>query len=92
VTSSSGRAYAVWKLNHYYARLDDWNDAHGIVTNPFARAAADSAFELHNLSTDPEERRNRADAERETLNQMQAVLDSQREAKRELPRLRNTVG
>ena len=26
----------LWKLNHYYERLDDWDAAHGIATNPFA--------------------------------------------------------
>jgi arylsulfatase A-like enzyme len=81
----------LWKLNHYYERLDDWNEAHGIPKNPFAGPAADPAFELHNLTADPEERRNRADDARETLSQMQAVLDAQRDAKRKLPRLRNPV-
>ncbi len=40
----------------------------------------------------PEERRNRVDDAHETLHQMQAVLDAQRDAKRNLPRLRNPVG
>jgi hypothetical protein len=41
----------LWKLNHYYERLDDWNDAHGIAKSPFAGPAADPFFELHNLTT-----------------------------------------
>ncbi len=82
----------MWKLNHYYERLDDWNEAHGIPKYPFAGPAAEPAFELHNLTTDPEERHNRADDAREALSQMQAVLDAQRDAKRNLPRLRNPVG
>ena len=54
----------LWKLNHYYERLDDWNDAHGIAKNPFAGPAAEPLFEMHNLTADPEERQNRAaDAE-----------------------------
>ncbi len=82
----------LWKLNHYYERLDDWNEAHGIPKNPFAGPAAEPAFELHNLTADPEERHNRADDAHEALHQMQAVLDAQRDAKRKLPRLRNPVG
>ena len=54
------RADELWKLNHYYERLDEWNADHGIAANPFAGPAADPLFELHNLSTDPEERHNRA--------------------------------
>ena len=53
----------LWKLNHYYERLDDWNADHGIAPNPFAAPAAEPVFELHNLTADPEERHNRvADA------------------------------
>ena len=81
----------LWKLNHYYERLDDWNETHGIPKNPFAPPAAESFFELHNLTTDPEERRNRADDAHETLHQMQSVLDTQRDSKRKLPRLGNPV-
>ena len=81
----------LWKLNHYYERLDDWNEAHGISKNPFAGPAAEPAFELHNLTADPEERHNHAEDARETLHQMQAVLNAQRDAKRNLPRLRNPV-
>jgi len=79
----------LWKLNHYYERLDDWDAAHGIPKNPFAGPAADPQFELHNLSVDPEERRNHLDDAKETLSQLQSILDSERDAKRLVPSLRN---
>jgi hypothetical protein len=46
---------------------------------------------LHNLTSDPEERRNRAgDADAaDVLRDLQGVLDEQREAKRRLPQMRN---
>ena len=79
----------LWKLNHYYERLDDWNEAHGIKKNPFAGPAAEPFYELHNLTADPEERHNRADDAKETLREMRTVLDTQRDAKRNLPAHRN---
>ncbi len=54
-----GGGQELWKLNHYYARLDEWNAAHGIPEDPSAGPEADPLFELHNLTTDPEERHNR---------------------------------
>ncbi len=79
----------LWKLNHYYERLDDWNADHGIQPNPFAPPAAEPVFEMHNLTADPEERHNRvADAANE-LNQLQSILTSQRDEKRLVPSLRN---
>jgi arylsulfatase A-like enzyme len=81
----------LWKLNHYYERLDEFDQTHGLPVNPFAPPPAEPAWELHNLTADPEERRNRA-ADADTagvLRDLQAVLDEQREAKRRLPRLRN---
>ena len=80
----------LWKLNHYYERLDDWNAEHGMAPAPFAAPAAEPAWELHNLTADPEERRNRAadgDAA-DALSRMRTVLDQQREEKRLLPSLR----
>jgi hypothetical protein len=82
----------LWKLNHYYERLDDWNEAHGIAKNPFLSAPAEPSFELHNLTADPEERHNRADDAQDILSQMQSVLDTQRAAKRNLPAHRNPAG
>jgi arylsulfatase A-like enzyme len=79
----------LWKLNHYYERLDEWNADHGIAANPFAGPAAEPAFELHNLSADPEERTNLATVDAGALSQMRSVLDAQRDEKRLLPSLRN---
>jgi arylsulfatase A-like enzyme len=81
----------LWKLNHYYERLDDFDRAHGLPAHPFAAPPAESAWELHNLTADPEERRNRAtDPEAAgVLGELQRVLDEQREMKRRLPRMRN---
>jgi hypothetical protein len=81
----------LWKLNHYYERLDEFDQAHGLPTNPFAPPPAEDVWELHNLTADPEERQNRAtDADANgVLRVLQGVLDEQREAKRRLPQLRN---
>ena len=90
--TGDGGSDELWKLNHYYERLDDWNEAHGIPKNPFAAAPADPIFELHNLSADPEERTNRVGRDNGPLSRMQSLLDTEREAKRRLPSLRNPVG
>jgi hypothetical protein len=82
----------LWKLNHYYERLDEWTDAHGIPKNPFAGPAADSIFEMHNLTVDPEERTNLASADPTMVSQLTSILDEQREKKRLLPRHRNPAG
>jgi len=81
----------VWKLNHYYERLDEFDQVHGLPANPFAPPPAEDTWELHNLTADPEERRNRAtDADAAgVLRDLQRVLDEQREAKRRLPQMRN---
>ena len=79
----------LWKLNHYYERLDDWYADRGIAPNPFAAPAADPLFELHNLSADPEERHNRAGDDAAMLSTMKSILESQRDEKRLLPAHRN---
>jgi hypothetical protein len=81
----------LWKLNHYYERLDEFDQAHGLPANPFAAPPAEEAWELHNLTADPEERRNRAtDADAAgVLEALRGVLDEQREAKRRVPQMRN---
>jgi arylsulfatase A-like enzyme len=79
----------LWKLNHYYERLDEWNADHGIAPNPFAAPAAEPVFEMHNLSADPEERHNLAEGDRQTLSRLRSLLDGQRDAKRLLPAHRN---
>ena len=81
-------AVELWKLNHYYERLDEWNAAHGIAADPLAGPAADPAWELHNLTVDPEERHNRVDDAVDALSRMKRVLEEQRDQKRLLPSLR----
>jgi arylsulfatase A-like enzyme len=81
----------LWKLNHYYERLDDWRAAHGYAGNPFAAPAAEEQWELHNLTVDPEERDDRA-ADRDatsSLSRLRSVLEAEREAKRLVPLHRN---
>jgi arylsulfatase A-like enzyme len=81
----------LWKLNHYYERLDEWLADHGVPPNPFAGPPAEPLFELHNLTVDAEERHNVAADDPAALSAMSTVLDAQREAKRLLPSLRNRV-
>ena len=33
--TGEGGAPELWKLNHYYERLDDWYAAQGVAPNPF---------------------------------------------------------
>jgi len=87
--TGAGDASELWKLNHYYERLDEFDQAHGLPTNPFAPPPAEAAWELHNLTADPEERRNRATVDAHVLADLRGILDEQRERKRRLPRLRN---
>jgi arylsulfatase A-like enzyme len=82
-------AEELWKLNHYYERLDEWHADHGVAANPFATPAAEPSYELHNLSADPEERTNLADVDAAAASRMKSVLEAQREEKRLLPSLRN---
>ncbi len=62
-TGPSGTA-ELWKLNHYYERIDEWYAAQGIAPNPFSAPPAEPEWELHNLTVDPEERHNRASEDR----------------------------
>jgi arylsulfatase A-like enzyme len=80
----------LWKLNHYYERLDEWNAEHGLAADPFAAPAAPPELEVHNLTLDPEERRNLVHDAPEVVGRLSSILDEQREAKRLLPSLRNT--
>jgi arylsulfatase A-like enzyme len=82
----------LWKLNRYYERLDEWDREHGLAVNPFLAPAAEPVVELHNLTTDPEERTNLADGAPAALGRLRSVLDDERESKRLLPRLRNPGG
>ena len=47
--------------------------------------AAEPAWELHNLTADPEERRNLDGEAPDVARQMRTVLEQQRDAKRLLP-------
>ncbi len=90
--TGTGGAEELWKLNHYYERLDEWDEAHGIAQDPTAGPAAESVWEMHNLTADPEERRNRSDDAPEVLERLRGVLGDERDAKRLLPSHRNPAG
>ncbi len=79
----------LWKLNHYYERLDEFGAAHGLPVNPLAPPPAEERWEVHNLSDDPEERTDRAAADGGVIRELRALLDAEREAKRLVPQLRN---
>jgi hypothetical protein len=81
----------LWKLNHYYERLDDWYEDKGFAKNPFLGPAADPIFELHNLADDPDERHNRVADAAGVLGQLTSILDREREVKRLVPTLRNAL-
>ena len=87
--TGDGGTPELWKLNHYYERLDEWNANYGIAPNPFVAPAAQTVFEVHNLTIDPEERHNRVNDATPELSQLQSVLASQRDDKRLVPSLRN---
>jgi len=79
----------LWKLNQYYERLDDFSEEKGLARNRFLPPPAAPLFELHNLTSDPEERHNVADDRPEVRVAMCTVLEAEREAKRLVPALRN---
>ena len=87
VAHRRGGCRELWKLNHYYERLDEWNAAQGIAPNPFLGPAAESDWELHNLTVDPEERHNRAFDDPASVSSMKSVLETERDAKRRIPTL-----
>jgi hypothetical protein len=82
-------AEQLWKLNHYYERLDDWHADNGVAPPLGAAPAAEPLFEMHNLTVDPGERHNHADDAPDTLSRLKSVLETQRDAKRLLPKHRN---
>jgi hypothetical protein len=69
-------AEEIWKLNRY-------DESYDTDCEPLAPGSA-TVFELHNFSTDPEERANHADEHAEVLAQLQALLVSERQSKRRL--------
>jgi hypothetical protein len=89
--TGTGGSPELWKLNHYYERLDDWYAAQGVAPNPFLGPAAEPDWKLHNLTSDPEERHNRISDEVAAASSMKSVLEAQRDAKRRIPKLRNAT-
>jgi len=79
----------LWKLNHYYERLDEFDRDHGVPPDPFAGPSAESQWELHNLTRDPEERRNLEGSSAAVSSELRGILDEQRQLKRLVPELRN---
>jgi len=79
--SGPSGAEEIWKLNRYY----ESRDTGGEPLSP----ESGTVFELHNLSTNPEERANHADEHAEVLAQLQALLVSERQSKRRLPSRRH---
>jgi len=74
--TGSGGARELWKFNRYEAGPDD--------------ADPEATFtEVHNLSTDPEERHNLAQDPTAPIGQLQALLDVERATKRLTPRWAN---
>ncbi|HMF03643.1 MAG TPA: sulfatase-like hydrolase/transferase [Acidimicrobiia bacterium] len=69
----------LWKLNHYYASRDE----------PEAEELAPSEWELHNLTADPEERRNLAGARVAQLGEMRHLLLEARATYRRSPLVTN---
>ncbi len=80
-------AAQLWKLNHFYERLDQWEEEHGL-TGPFPPPPpAESEWEVYNLTTDPEERSNLV-GDGAPLSTLTTVLETVREERRRLPALR----
>jgi arylsulfatase A-like enzyme len=92
--TGDGGSDELWKLNHYYERLADWEQSRGIAQSPVAAPAAESQWELHNLTIDPEERANLAGtaARAGVFSQLQAVLERTRGAVRRTPQHVNPLG
>lgn len=86
-TGADGAA-ELWKLNHYHHGLGEWHADRGIEGPAPTIGADEPAWELHNLTRDPEERRNLAAEGSDVLPALQRILESQREEKRLLPRAR----
>jgi hypothetical protein len=87
--TGEGGAVQLWKLNHYYERIDEWYADRGIPPSPFLGPAAEPDWELHNLTMDPEERHNRFFEDSATASAMKSVLEAERDEKRLIPTLRN---
>lgn len=88
--TGEGGALELWKLNHSYGSLADWERDHGAAPAPVPDGArrdpVESEWEAHNLTRDPEERTNLAASEPGAVSRLQELLLAQRAAKRLLPR------
>jgi arylsulfatase A-like enzyme len=85
---NGGGGAHTWKLNHYYDRLDDWEAEHGLGAARTETPATEE-WELHDLTSDPEERRDLARDGRPELEVLQKDLATERDEKRRVPTLRN---
>jgi arylsulfatase A-like enzyme len=74
----------LWKLNHYHDGLGAWDTEHGVAARDDLGPDED-AWELHNLTTDPEERHNLGATDADVVSRMRTVLEAQRDEKRLLP-------
>ena len=88
VTNDDG-GHDLWKLNHYYQRLPDWEAVVGITPRLDTEDPAPSEWELHNLTADPEERTNLAMNDAAPIDRMRALLVAARDAHRRAPRVTN---
>jgi arylsulfatase A-like enzyme len=77
-----------WKLNHYYDRLREWEDAHGIG-RPVDDDTVDDEWELHDLTNDPEERRDLSRERGALFESLRRTLDAERERNCLVPTSRN---
>lgn len=73
-----GGTEEVWKLNHYYQHYD--------IEKAAVSPVAGFVYELHNLTTDPEERCNLIVNSPDVLSQLQALLLTEGQSKRRQPR------
>jgi len=89
VPLANGNGVELWKLNHYYQRLEEWEASVGQVTTPDGADATPSEWEVHNLSTDPEERHNLVDDSDAPVDELRAVLAATRDASRRVPSVTN---
>jgi arylsulfatase A-like enzyme len=79
----------LWKLNHYYERLDDWDASVGRAHDSRGEEAAVSEWELHDLTADPEERQNRAGDDGVPFEALRTVLVDTRNRSRRVPTVTN---
>jgi arylsulfatase A-like enzyme len=83
--TGEGGTDELWKLNHYHQGLTAWHADRG-RTPPTTRGTGEGVdWELHDLTTDPEERHDLSDEATEAMASMRAILEAQRDEKRLLP-------